>query len=51
MIEAMACGTPVIACPCGAAPEIVDDGVLKKSAGTDDIQRSLFSIACYPAQL
>jgi glycosyltransferase involved in cell wall biosynthesis len=27
MIEAMACGTPVIACPNGAAPEIVDDGV------------------------
>lgn len=27
MIEAMACGTPVIAWPCGAVPEIVDDGV------------------------
>jgi hypothetical protein len=27
MAEALACGTPVIACPCGAAPEIVDDGV------------------------
>ena len=27
MIEAMACGTPVIAYPSGAAPEIVDDGV------------------------
>ena len=27
MIEALACGTPVIACPIGAAPEIVDDGV------------------------
>lgn len=26
MIEAMACGTPVIACPKGAAPEIVDHG-------------------------
>ncbi|CAN3128613.1 glycosyltransferase family 4 protein [Mycobacterium sp. smrl_JER01] len=26
MIEAMACGTPVIACPRGAAPEIVDIG-------------------------
>lgn len=26
MIEAMACGTPVIACPVGAAPEIVDAG-------------------------
>jgi glycosyltransferase involved in cell wall biosynthesis len=27
MIEAMACGTPVIAFPCGSVPEIVDDGV------------------------
>jgi glycosyltransferase involved in cell wall biosynthesis len=27
MIEALACGTPVIACPHGAAPEIVEDGV------------------------
>lgn len=26
MIEAMACGTPVITCPNGAAPEIVDTG-------------------------
>ncbi len=27
MIEALACGTPVVVCPVGAAPEIVDDGV------------------------
>jgi glycosyltransferase involved in cell wall biosynthesis len=26
MIEAMACGTPVIAFPCGSVPEIVEDG-------------------------
>jgi glycosyltransferase involved in cell wall biosynthesis len=26
MIEALACGTPVVACPNGAATEIVDDG-------------------------
>ena len=26
MIEAMACGTPVIAYPCGAAPEVIDHG-------------------------
>jgi glycosyltransferase involved in cell wall biosynthesis len=27
MIEAMACGTPVIAYNCGSVPEVVDDGV------------------------
>jgi glycosyltransferase involved in cell wall biosynthesis len=27
MIEAMACGTPVIAYPCGSVPEIMKDGV------------------------
>ena len=27
MIEAMACGTPVIAWRCGSVPEVVDDGV------------------------
>jgi glycosyltransferase involved in cell wall biosynthesis len=27
MIEAMACGTPVIARPCGAVPEVVVHGV------------------------
>jgi len=27
MAEAMACGTPVIACPLGAVPEVVTDGV------------------------
>jgi glycosyltransferase involved in cell wall biosynthesis len=26
-IEALACGTPVLTCPAGAAPEIVEDGV------------------------
>jgi glycosyltransferase involved in cell wall biosynthesis len=26
MIEAMACGTPVIACPCGSVPEIIEPG-------------------------
>ena len=28
MIEAMACGTPVIAFPAGSAPEVIDDGRL-----------------------
>jgi len=27
MIEAMACGTPVIAYPCGSIPEVVDHGI------------------------
>ncbi|HET7226678.1 MAG TPA: glycosyltransferase family 4 protein [Candidatus Eisenbacteria bacterium] len=27
MIEAMACGTPVIAWPCGSVPEVIRDGV------------------------
>jgi glycosyltransferase involved in cell wall biosynthesis len=27
MVEAMACGTPVIAYPAGSAPELIDDGV------------------------
>jgi len=27
MIEAMACGTPVIAWKCGSVPEVVDDGI------------------------
>jgi glycosyltransferase involved in cell wall biosynthesis len=27
MIEALACGTPVVSTPMGAAPEIVEDGV------------------------
>ena len=27
MIEAMACGTPVVAFECGSVPEIVDDGI------------------------
>jgi glycosyltransferase involved in cell wall biosynthesis len=27
MIEAMSCGTPVIASRCGSVPEVVDDGV------------------------
>ena len=27
MIEALACGTPVVATPCGSVPELIDDGL------------------------
>jgi glycosyltransferase involved in cell wall biosynthesis len=36
MIEALACGTPVIATPRGAAPEIVDHGITGYLATTTD---------------
>jgi glycosyltransferase involved in cell wall biosynthesis len=36
MIEALAAGTPVIAFPCGAAPEIVDHGVTGFLAGDEE---------------
>jgi glycosyltransferase involved in cell wall biosynthesis len=42
MIEAMACGTPVITCPIGAAPEIVDDGVTGYLCSkNDDLVRAI----------
>jgi glycosyltransferase involved in cell wall biosynthesis len=36
MIEAMSCGTPVIAYRCGSVPEIVDDGVSGWIVSTED---------------
>jgi glycosyltransferase involved in cell wall biosynthesis len=36
MLEAMACGTPVVGTPRGAAPEIVEDGVTGFLGDTDD---------------
>ncbi len=36
MVEALACGTPVIGCPQGAAPEIVLDGVTGFLSDDDD---------------
>jgi glycosyltransferase involved in cell wall biosynthesis len=36
MVEAMACGTPVIACPLGAVPEVVTDGVTGIFCSTPD---------------
>ncbi|WP_386748260.1 glycosyltransferase family 4 protein [Agrilutibacter niabensis] len=36
MIEAMACGTPVIAWPCGAVPEVLDDGITGRIVNSED---------------
>jgi len=36
MIEAMACGTPVLAFPCGSVPEVVEDGLTGRIASTMD---------------
>jgi len=42
MIEALACGTPVIATPLGAVPEIVDDGATGfVRAGVDELADAL----------
>lgn len=36
MLEALACGTPVVGCPQGAAPEIVEHGVTGYLGDTDE---------------
>jgi glycosyltransferase involved in cell wall biosynthesis len=36
MVEAMACGTPVIACRCGSVPEVIDHGVTGFICDDDD---------------
>ena len=36
MIEAMACGTPVLAFRCGSVPEVIDDGVTGVIVDSDD---------------
>jgi glycosyltransferase involved in cell wall biosynthesis len=42
MIEAMACGTPVLAFPCGSVPEIIDDGLTGRIVSTvDDAVRAI----------
>ena len=36
MIEAMACGTPVLAFRCGSVPEVIEDGVTGKAVGSEE---------------
>jgi glycosyltransferase involved in cell wall biosynthesis len=36
MIEAMACGTPVVAFRCGSVPEVIDDGITGHAVEPDD---------------
>jgi hypothetical protein len=35
MIEAMACGTPVLAFRCGSIPEVIEDGITGKVVGSE----------------
>jgi len=46
MIEAMACGTPVLAFRCGSVPEVIEDGVTGKVVDTEEE-----AIAALPAIL
>jgi len=46
MIEAMACGTPVIGWDCGAVPEVIDDGVSGRIVRSeDDAVRAVEAVA------
>ncbi|HEX6978735.1 MAG TPA: glycosyltransferase family 4 protein [Alphaproteobacteria bacterium] len=36
MIEAMACGTPVVAWDCGAVPEVIEDGVTGRIVSSEE---------------
>ncbi|BCT92329.1 glycosyl transferase [Lysobacter helvus] len=36
MIEAMSCGTPVVAWRCGSVPEVIDDGVTGRIVSSED---------------
>lgn len=42
MIEAMACGTPVVAFACGAVPEVVEDGV--SGFVVDSVERAVEAV-------
>lgn len=43
MIEAMACGTPVVAWNCGSVPEVIDDGVTGRIV--DDLESAAAAVA------
>ena len=46
MIEAMACGTPVIAWKCGSAPEVIESGVSGYVVNSEgEAQRAITQIA------
>jgi glycosyltransferase involved in cell wall biosynthesis len=48
MIEAMACGTPVLAFRCGSIPEVIDDGVTGKVVDSEeDANTALSEILAY----
>jgi len=42
MIEAMACGTPVLGFRCGSVPEIIDDGVT--GAIVDTVEQAIAAL-------
>jgi glycosyltransferase involved in cell wall biosynthesis len=44
MIEAMACGTPVIAFPAGSAPEVVDHG--ETGFLVDSVEEAAAAVPC-----
>jgi glycosyltransferase involved in cell wall biosynthesis len=48
MIEAMACGTPVVAWRCGSVPEVVDDGVTGRVVDSlDEAVAAVAEVAAY----
>jgi glycosyltransferase involved in cell wall biosynthesis len=51
MIEAMACGTPVIAFPCGSVPEVIDHGTSGLISRTiEDAVRAVESLSTFSRQ-